>query len=77
MACAVHGESDEAFIERPVLSRRAFVHRVIGLVRTCYVRHRQHQELFDYLASDYRAAADIGITSSEARALSQQPFWRA
>jgi uncharacterized protein YjiS (DUF1127 family) len=47
------------------------------LVRTCYTRRRQRQDLLDYLASDYRAAADIGITSSEARAMSQQPFWRA
>jgi uncharacterized protein YjiS (DUF1127 family) len=77
MSYCVHGKSDTAFVERPVLSWRALVNRVTNLVRTCYTRRRQRQDLLDYLASDFRAAADIGITNCEARAMSQQPFWRA
>jgi uncharacterized protein YjiS (DUF1127 family) len=77
MSHCVHGKSETAFVERRALSWRALVNRVTDLVRTCYTRRRQRQDLLDYLASDYRAAADIGITSSEARAMSQQPFWRA
>lgn len=46
-------------------------------VRAYWRFQRERRQLLDYLASDYRAAADIGITSSEARGLSQKPFWRA
>jgi hypothetical protein len=46
------------------------------MIWTFWMRQLQRQELFDYIASDYRAAADIGITSGEARSWSQRPFWR-
>jgi len=30
----------------------------------------------DYMVSDHRAAADLGITGYEARDWSKRPFWR-
>ena len=66
MSYIVRDKSYTAFAERPVLSRRVLVNRVTGLIQTCYARRRQRQDLLNYLASDYRAAADIGITNSDA-----------
>jgi uncharacterized protein YjiS (DUF1127 family) len=40
------------------------------------MRRRHRRELLDYLASDHRAAADIGVTPYEAKFWSEQPFWR-
>jgi uncharacterized protein YjiS (DUF1127 family) len=77
MTLFVDGESETAFVGRLAPSWRGLVNRVFEPVSTCYARHRQRRDLLDYLARDYRAAADIGISSSEARALSQRPFWRA
>jgi uncharacterized protein YjiS (DUF1127 family) len=37
---------------------------------------RQRQEFIDFLASDHRAAADIGITAYEAQQYIDRPFWR-
>jgi uncharacterized protein YjiS (DUF1127 family) len=45
-------------------------------MRTCRRRQRERQELLDYVASDHRAAADIGITVYDARNWANQPFWR-
>jgi hypothetical protein len=42
---------------------RAVFHRAVDRIRASLVRRRQRQELREYLASDYRAAADIGIAN--------------
>ena len=42
---------------------RAVLHRAVDRIRASLARRRQRQELFEYLASDYRAAADIGIAN--------------
>jgi len=79
MCGLIRRESNAAFMERPALSWRALIKRfadLVGLVRTCYTRHRQRQDLLNYLESDYRAAADIGVTKSEMLDLSRRPFWR-
>ena len=55
----------------------AFFHRAIELARICRERRRQRRELLDYIASDHRAAADIGITPCEARSWSERPFRRS
>jgi hypothetical protein len=56
-----------------VAARQAFsfrsVNRVVDRLRAAGQRRRQCEELIDYLASDHRAAADLGITSHEARNL--------
>jgi uncharacterized protein YjiS (DUF1127 family) len=72
----VHDEPHAAFAECPALSWRVLVNRVIDSIRTCHARRRQRQDLLNYLASDYRAAADIGVTNSEALGWSRRPFWR-
>jgi hypothetical protein len=43
--------------------------RVVVRLRAAHQRRKQCQELMDYLASDHRAAADLGITMHEARKL--------
>jgi uncharacterized protein YjiS (DUF1127 family) len=45
--------------------------RTIG---TWHSRRRQRRELFEFLASDHRAAADIGITRYEAEQSFDWPF---
>ncbi len=40
---------------------RDCVRWIIGRLRAAQERRRQRQELRDYLASDHRAAADLGI----------------
>ena len=78
MSCIPHSESAIAVAERifsrPELLARAM--RAVSLVRTWSNRRRQRRELLDYIASDHRVAADIGITGCEARNWSQRPFWR-
>ena len=45
--------------------------RTIGIWRS---RRRQRRELFEFLASDHRAAADIGITRYDAEQSFDWPF---
>jgi uncharacterized protein YjiS (DUF1127 family) len=40
------------------------------------LHRRQRRELLDFLASDHRAAADIGITPYEVRQYFDRPFGR-
>jgi uncharacterized protein YjiS (DUF1127 family) len=40
------------------------------------LHRRQRKELLDFLASDHRAAADLGITPYEAQQYFDRPFWR-
>jgi len=72
----VHGGLVPTFAKRYSLSWRAFFNGITELARACRRRQEQRQELLDYMANDHRAAADIGITSYEARHWSQRPFWR-
>lgn len=80
MSCNVQRESATAFAQSRSFAWRAFFHGAIlgaiELVRTCRRRRQQRRELLDYMACEHRAAADIGITSYEARHWSQRPFWR-
>jgi uncharacterized protein YjiS (DUF1127 family) len=75
MSSYIHNVSTAAFAERRSLPWRATFNRVMGLARTCRERRRQRRELIDYMASDHRAAADIGMTGCEARSRSERPFW--
>jgi uncharacterized protein YjiS (DUF1127 family) len=45
--------------------------RIVGTWRS---RRRQRRELFEFLASDHRAAADIGITRYDAEQSFDWPF---
>ena len=73
------GKSEHAgaFLKERTQPWRTFGSRIIEGVWAFWLRRKQRQELLEYIASDYRAAADIGVTSGEARGWSQRPFWRA
>jgi hypothetical protein len=62
-------ETDAAFAARRTFSLRSAFSRVVERLRMARERRRQRQELIDYLASDHRAAKDLGITIHEARNL--------
>lgn len=75
MSSFIHRESAALLIKRRTAWRTPW-RRAIERLRAHCVRQRQRQELLDYIASDYRAARDIGISTGEARGWSQCPFWR-
>jgi uncharacterized protein YjiS (DUF1127 family) len=58
-----------AVAARRTFSLRSVFNRVVDRLRAAGRRRRQCQELMDYLASDHRAAADLGITPHDARNL--------
>jgi uncharacterized protein YjiS (DUF1127 family) len=51
--------------------------RTVVWLRACRRRHQERAELLAFMASDHRAAADIGVTRYEAMNWSNRPFWRA
>jgi hypothetical protein len=71
-----NSEPADAFPEARAPSWRVIASRITALMWAFWTRRQQRQELLDYIASDYRAATDIGITSGEARGRSQRPLWR-
>ena len=62
MSCYSHSERDAAFAAPWKFSFRAVLSRVADHFHRARDRRRQRQELIDYLASDHRAARDLGIT---------------
>jgi uncharacterized protein YjiS (DUF1127 family) len=69
------------FAERRSLSWQSLTMRVIKIFRVLFrtigawrSRRRQRRELFEFLASDHRAAADIGITRYDAEQSFDWPF---
>jgi hypothetical protein len=50
-------------------SLRAVLNRIADRLRVGRDRRRQRRELIEYLASDHRAANDLGIAKYEARNL--------
>lgn len=65
-------KTNVAIAARRTFSLRSVFNRVVDRLRASVQRRRQCQELIDYLASDHRAAADLGITPHEARNLCRQ-----
>ncbi len=65
MSCYSHSERGAAFVARQTFSLRVVLDRVADYLRRARDRRRQRQELIDYLASDHRAARDLGITIYE------------
>jgi len=72
MSSLVHRDSEAAF----GMASRAFADRIVAGWRMYRMRRRHRRELLDYLASDHRAAADIGVTPNDARIWAERPFWR-
>ena len=62
MSCYSQSERDAAFAAPWKFSFRAVLSRVADHFHRARDRRRQRQELIDYLASDHRAARDLGIT---------------
>jgi hypothetical protein len=69
MACYSHTETGAVFATRRTFSLRTVSSRVVERLRMVREHRRQRQELIEYLASDHRAANDLGITIHEARNL--------
>ena len=81
MSDRILAEPASTFIERRSFSRRPLTRRVVKIfpalfriVGTWRSRRRQRRELFEFLASDHRAAADIGITRYDAEHWFDWPF---
>jgi hypothetical protein len=69
MSCCSQTETGAAFAARQTSSLRSVFNRVVVPLRVTLNRRRQCRELIEYLASDHRAANDLGITIYEARNL--------
>jgi hypothetical protein len=62
MSCYSQTEMGATFAARRTFSLRTVFNRVVDRVRVARNHRRQRQELIEYLASDHRAANDLGIT---------------
>jgi hypothetical protein len=69
MSCCSQTETGAAFAPRRTSSLRTVFNRVVERLRVARNHRRQCRELIEYLASDHRAANDLGITIYEARNL--------
>jgi hypothetical protein len=69
MSCYAQTGTGAAVAARRTLSLRRVFKRVVEQLRAAHQRRKQYQQLIEYLASDHRAAQDLGITISEARRL--------
>jgi hypothetical protein len=67
MPCYVDHELTAASAERRPFSWRSFFSVAIDRARTHYRQRRERQELMAYIASDHRAAADIGASNYHGR----------
>jgi len=84
MSDRILAEVTSTFIARRSFSWQSLTTRLIKLFRALFrivgtwrSRRRQRRELFEFLASDHRAAADIGITRYEAEHWLNRPFRRS
>ena len=76
MSRYIVGESVGAFSGSRRFSWHAFSQRLIDTARLWRKRERDRLELLHYLASDHRAAGDLGIDRSNAREWAERPFWQ-
>jgi uncharacterized protein YjiS (DUF1127 family) len=81
MSDRILAEAASPFTERCSLSWRSLRRSAVSIfpilfrtVATWRSRRRQRRELFEFLASDHRAAADIGITRYDAEQSFDWPF---
>jgi len=69
MSCYSQTETGAAFAARRTFLLRTVFNQIVDRLRVARNRHRLRRELIEYLASDHRAANDLGITMHEARKL--------
>jgi hypothetical protein len=74
MSCYLDRELTTSSVERRPFSWRSWFGAAIDQVRTRYRQRRERQELITYIASDYRAAADIGASNYYGRDRSRLLF---
>jgi uncharacterized protein YjiS (DUF1127 family) len=81
MSDRIFAEAGSPFTERRSFSWRSLRRSALSIlpisfrtVATWRSRRRQRRELFEFLASDHRAAADIGITRYDAEQSFDWPF---
>ena len=81
MTDRILAEAASTFTERHSFSWRSLRRSTVSIfpilfrtVATWASRRRQRRELFEFLASDHRAAADIGITRYDAGQSFDWPF---
>jgi uncharacterized protein YjiS (DUF1127 family) len=77
MAFILHRETIAGLTRCRLPSGRALIATIAVRVRVYFKRRRERQELLEYIASDPRAASDLGINMDTARDWSRRPFWRA
>jgi uncharacterized protein YjiS (DUF1127 family) len=77
MAFFLHRETIAGLRQRRLPSRQALIASIAVRMRAYFKRQRERQELLEYIASDHRAANDLGINMDTARDWSRRPFWRA
>ena len=69
------GQSVATLARRRTFSWRALFDNSLDTMRTWLRCWRERRELIEYLATDHRAALDIGIDGN-AREWAERPFWR-
>jgi uncharacterized protein YjiS (DUF1127 family) len=77
MLGSLRAESSAAIVPPTMLSVRALCRRLTAWLGACRQRRQECAELLAFMATDHRAAADIGVTAYEAINWSERPFWRA
>lgn len=76
MSHTLHGEDVAAFSQSRAFSSRALFTRLADVVRTWRRRQRERRELLYYLATDHRAAMDLGTDLASAREWADRSFWQ-
>lgn len=76
MARYLYGESTVAFARHRPIAWRALAARAGGTVRIWLRRRQLRQELRDYVLTDHRATADMGVTETDVLDWAERPFWR-
>ena len=77
MSGYVPADASAAVARSQTFSMSTLSHRTVVWLRACRRRHQERAELLAFMASNHRAAADIGVTRYEAMNWSNRPFWRA
>ncbi len=76
MSCYIEPDVAAAVAPLRILSGRVISRGAVAWLRACWQRQRERRELSVLIASDHRAAADIGVTYEEALSWLRRPFWR-
>jgi uncharacterized protein YjiS (DUF1127 family) len=77
MSQTLHGENLAAFGHGRPFSWRPLLIRLADTAQIWRTRQRERRELLHFLATDHRAASDLGIDRGNAREWADRPFWRA